>query len=85
VKSIMAEDWPMWRHDAGRTGVAAADLPASLQLKWVRQLPKVTPAYHSPRLQFDAGYEPIVADGRLLIASSRTDSVSSCWRALVSA
>ncbi len=70
-----ANDWPMWRRDAGRTGVTA--LPAKLQLSWTRELPTTTPAFHSPRLQFDAGYEPVVAQGRLLIASSRNNSVSA--------
>lgn len=72
-----ADDWPMWRHDAGRTGVTSEALPPKLELRWTRQLPAITPAFHSPRLQFDAGYEPVVAKGRLLIASSRNDSVSA--------
>ncbi len=72
-----ANDWPMWRHDAGRTGAVASVLPQSLELQWVRHLPEITPAFHSPRLQFDAGHEPIVAAGQLLVASSRTDSVTA--------
>lgn len=70
-------DWPMWRQNAGRTGTTTESLPKSLSLKWVRQLPEITPAYHNPRLQFDAGYEPIVADNFLLLASSRNDSVTA--------
>lgn len=72
-----ADDWPMWRHDAGRTGATEERLPEKLELQWSRALPITTPAFHSPRLQFDAGYEPVVAKGRLLIASSRTDSVTA--------
>ncbi len=72
-----ANDWPMWRHDAGRTGVIEENLSAKLKLRWSRKLPTTTPAFHSPRLQFDAGYEPVVAKGRLLIASSRNDSVTA--------
>ncbi len=72
-----AEDWSMWRFDAGRTAVSTTELPDSLELKWVRHLPVVTPAFHNPRLQFDAGYEPIVAGGQMLIASSQTDSVTA--------
>lgn len=72
-----ADDWPMWRSDAGRTGVTSESLPENLELKWVRKLPAIEPAFHSPRLQFDAGYEPVVADGRLLVASSRNDSVTA--------
>ncbi len=72
-----ADDWPMWRHNAGRTAVTTTEVPVSLHLSWVRHLPVITPAYHSSRLQFDAGYEPIVANGQMLIASSRTDSVTA--------
>lgn len=72
-----ANDWPMWRHDARRTGATPVTLPAKLNLSWSRKLPTITPAFHSLRLQFDAGYEPVVAKGRLLIASSRNDSVSA--------
>jgi hypothetical protein len=72
-----ADDWPMWRSDAGRTGVAKESLPENLELKWVRKLPAIEPAFHSPRLQFDLGYEPVVADGRVLIGSSRDDSVTA--------
>ncbi|QDT98922.1 outer membrane protein assembly factor BamB family protein [Gimesia aquarii] len=72
-----SSDWPMWRQNAGRTGVTTESLPEKLSLKWVRQLPEITPAFHNARLQFDAGYEPIVADGVLLIASSRNDSVTA--------
>lgn len=67
----------MWRKDAGRTGVTSMELPERLQLRWVRELPALTPAYHSSRLQFDAGHEPIVADRRVLIASSVTDSLTA--------
>ena len=67
----------MWRRDAGRSGVTDEAPPAKLELSWSRELPTTTPAFHSPRLQFDAGYEPVVAKGRLLIASSRNDSVSA--------
>jgi outer membrane protein assembly factor BamB len=73
----IAEDWPMWRKDAGRSGVAESALPESMKLQWVRELPPITPAFHNRRLQFDAGYEPVVAQGQLLVASSLTDTVTS--------
>lgn len=75
--SCCADDWPMWRHDVGRTGVTMDSLPETAKLLWVRHLLKITPAFHSARLQFDAGYEPIVADGRLVVASSRNDTVTA--------
>ena len=67
----------MWRRDAGRTGVTKESLPEKLELKWVRKLPTIEPAFHSSRLQFDAGYEPVVVDGRVLVGSSRNDSVTA--------
>jgi len=72
-----ADDWPMWRNDAGRTGATAESLPKNLSLHWVRQLPKIQPAFHSERLQFDRGYEPVVAAGKMLVASSRNDTVTA--------
>ena len=70
-------DWPMYRKDAGRTALCKAELPTNVTLRWTRQLPPLKPAFHSPRLQFDLGYEPVSADGVLLVASSRTDSVTA--------
>lgn len=70
-------DWPMYRNDAGRKGVSQADLPDNLKLAWSRQFLPLTPAFQNKRLQFDAGYEPVVAKGKLLVASSLTDSVKA--------
>ena len=76
-RSATASDWPMYRCDAGRRGVTQGSLPENLSLAWVRELPKLAPAFKDDRLQFDAGYEPVVANGHMLIASSRTDSVKA--------
>ncbi len=70
-------DWPMYRCDAGRRGVTQDSLSEDLSLAWIRELPRLTPAFNDERLQFDAGYEPVVSNGYLLIASSRTDSVKA--------
>ena len=74
---LFAEDWPMWRADSGRTGHIAEALPEKLSVRWSRHLPPLEPAYRHHRLQFDGGYEPIVADGRLFLASTHNDSVSA--------
>ena len=74
---VAASDWPMYRCDAGRRGVTDDSLPDNLSLAWSRELPELTPAFNDNRLQFDAGYEPVVAKGILLVASSRTDSVTA--------
>ena len=70
-------DWPMWRHDSARSAKTAEELPNELHLRWVRDFPKLKPAYREQRLQFDAGYEPVVLDKSMFIASSRDDSVTA--------
>ena len=88
--SLQAADWPMWRHDPGRTAATPQALPEKLELIWSRELPPLRPAYREPRLQFDLGYEPVVAGKTLLAASSRedcviafdTDTGAERWRAL---
>lgn len=85
-----AADWPMWRHDPGRTAATTQKIPSPLNLIWSRELPPLRPAFKEPRLQFDRGYEPVVAGKRLLTASSREDCVialdtetgTELWRAL---
>jgi outer membrane protein assembly factor BamB len=59
--------------------VTAHELPADLKLRWVRQLPEPRPAWPVSqfKLQFDAGYEPVVLGGRLFVGSSRSDSVAA--------
>ncbi len=72
-----AEDWPMWRYDAARSARTSPTLPESLHLSWVRQLPKLKPAFRTKRIQFDAGYEPVVLDKMMFVASSRNDSITA--------
>jgi len=77
VSLARADDWPMWRHDAGRTGISSQPANTQHHLQWVRHLPSLTPAFRNARLQFDAGYEPVVAGQTLVIGSSRQDSVTA--------
>ncbi|QDU96082.1 outer membrane protein assembly factor BamB family protein [Lignipirellula cremea] len=72
-----AGDWPMWRCDAQRSAQSKEELPSDLTLWWVADYPELKPAYRAKRLQFDAGYEPVVAGKTLYLASSRNDSVSA--------
>lgn len=64
-------DWPMWRHDVGRSGATAHALPTDLQLRWVWNLGRTTPAWPASqtKIQFDAGFEPVCAEGCLVIGS----------------
>lgn len=75
--SLHAADWPMWRHDAGRTAATDQQLLAEPKLLWTRELPPLKPAFRDVRLQFDAGYEPIVLGKRMFVASTFDDSVTA--------
>ena len=67
---VDASDWPMWRHDARRSGASPEELPDQLSLSWVRQLPAPHLTWpNEPRLHFDAGYMPVVVGKTLFVAS----------------
>ncbi|HCN76504.1 MAG TPA: hypothetical protein DIT13_04810 [Verrucomicrobiales bacterium] len=90
ASTIHAADWPVWRYDAGRTAFSPQAMPENPALLWSRELPPLRPAYKDPRLQFDGGYEPVCAGGRLILGSSREDCVmaydaetgAELWRVL---
>lgn len=77
ASSASAADWAMWRHDPQRSAQTTQALPENLFVQWVHKLPALEPAFKNERLQFDAGYEPIVKNQRLYYGSSRTDSVTA--------
>jgi PQQ-like domain len=87
---LQAADWPMWRHDAGRTASTTQAMPEKLDLLWTHYLPPLRPAFKETRLQFDRSYEPVVAGKKLIVGSSRedcliafdTDTGAELWRAL---
>lgn len=57
-----ADDWPTYRHDAKRSGSTASAVPTALNQLWEAELgAKIT--------------APVVADGRLLVASVDTHAV----------
>jgi len=72
-----ANDWPMWRLNAQRSAHTEQTVPDQLHVQWVHQLPPLDPAFKNSRLQFDAGYEPVVKNGILFYGSSRTNSVTA--------
>ncbi|HHH76667.1 MAG TPA: hypothetical protein ENL03_06555, partial [Phycisphaerae bacterium] len=74
------DDWPTYRYDAGRSGVSPEILPAELHLRWVRELAPPLQAWPKSqvKLQFDAGYEPIIAGKLLFLASAATDTLTAC-------
>ncbi|MBM4035353.1 MAG: hypothetical protein FJ291_26725 [Planctomycetes bacterium] len=76
--TVAEADWPMWRHDASRTGASSLELPAELHLQWKRELPPPRPAFPDDlRVCFDASYEPVVMDNRMFLPSMVTDSVTA--------
>ncbi len=75
--ALSAADWPMWRHDAGRTAASPGTLPEALEVIWSRDLPASEPAYQDVRLQFDRVAEPIVVGKRLIVGSNSTDRVAA--------
>ena len=76
--SANAQDWPMWRADASRSGAVTQALPRELKLQWSRALPKPDPAfdYHF-RLCADQSYEPVAAGGVLFLPSNVSDEVTA--------
>jgi outer membrane protein assembly factor BamB len=79
VTAAMAGDWPMWRHDAGRTAAAADALPSELHLLWVRQYSPRTPVWEDTLnrdlMPYDRVFEPVVAGKRLFLGFNDSDKV----------
>jgi outer membrane protein assembly factor BamB len=73
-----AADWPMSRCDARRSATSPQELPAHLDVEWVRTELPLKPAWpDQPKMPFDAAYDPVVLGKTLFLASSRTDSVTA--------
>ncbi len=71
-------DWPQYRYDAGRSAASLEQLPATLDLQWVRHLPAPRPAFPDEvRLRFDASYEPVVMGKLMFLASPNDGSVTA--------
>jgi outer membrane protein assembly factor BamB len=71
-----AGDWPMWRHDANRSGASPSELPAKLHPQWVRGYVPLKPAWpDQAKMQFDIVREPVVEGRTMYINSSRADAV----------
>lgn len=77
--SVRAGDWPMWRHDAHRSGVSPDGLPGHLAPLWVLELDTPRPAWpeSQDKLQFDRSYEPVVAGGLMFVPSMVADHVTA--------
>ena len=80
LPGLSAEDWPMYQHDAERSGFTKETLPDELKLQWVHALPSPPrPAWpRSDRMTFDRAAQPIVAGGLVFFG----DSVDGLVRAI---
>jgi len=61
-KTSSDADWPTYRHDAGRSGCTAVEVPSSLQQRWEARAPGQLSA-------------PVVAGGKVVFASVNTHAV----------
>jgi outer membrane protein assembly factor BamB len=78
ASTVGAADWPLWRYDAQRSAAAPQKLAARLHMQWVRQFPRLAPAWpDQDKMQFDIAYEPVVMGKRLFINSPQHDCVTA--------
>lgn len=74
-----AEDWPTWRHDAGRTAASVEELPDNLYLQWTKQYTKREQVWDDPLnndlMQFDKIFEPIAVGNTLYMGFNDQDKV----------
>ncbi|NUQ61147.1 MAG: PQQ-binding-like beta-propeller repeat protein [Pirellulales bacterium] len=71
-------DWPQYRYDASRSAASPEQLPTTLRLQWVRELPEPQPAFPAEvRLRYDGSYEPVVLGKTLFLPSMVTDSLTA--------
>ncbi|MBT6764466.1 MAG: PQQ-binding-like beta-propeller repeat protein [Prolixibacteraceae bacterium] len=79
VTAISAQDWPMWRYDAGRTSSSPAELPDNLHLQWTRHYSPREMVWDDPLnhdlMQFDKVFEPIAVGNTLYIGFNDQDKV----------
>jgi outer membrane protein assembly factor BamB len=69
----------MWRYNGQRCAASPEQLPAKLNLQWIRELALPKPAWPASqdRLQFDTSYEPVVAGKTIFVGSMVSDSVTA--------
>jgi len=72
-------DWPVWRFDSAHTASTPHNLPDELHPLWVRQYSPRKPAWDDPLnrdlMPFDRIFEPIVADGTLVVGFNDSDKI----------
>lgn len=74
---VWAEEWPTFRGDVLRSGQTKEALPNQLRERWVFN-PGAAPRQAwvgSERVEYDLGFQPVVAGGMVLFGSSADDTV----------
>ncbi len=73
------DDWPMWRHNPGRTANSPEELAAELHLMWLNHYPSRTPVWEDTLNQdlmpFDTVFEPVVAGNTVFIGFNDSDKL----------
>ena len=74
-----ADDWPMWRFDAGHTAAGAGTLPDRMELSWTRVYSPREQVWDDPlnhdMMPYDRLFEPVVKDGRMFVNFNDADKV----------
>ncbi len=77
--AMAAEDWPMWRCDAHRSGATQNPLPEELVPLWKREFTPRQQAWDDPLnldlMPYDRSFEPIVLDGRMFVGFNDLDKL----------
>ncbi len=77
--SVSAQDWPMWRYDAGRTASSPEELTDNLYLQWTKQYSEREMVWDDPLnhdlMQYDKVFEPIAVGNILYIGFNDQDKV----------
>lgn len=81
VSNNFAQDWPMWRYDAGRTAVSSVNLNHELNLHWVQHFGARVPVWDDPLnqdlMQYDTFFEPVVLGKTLYVGFNDCDKVAA--------
>jgi outer membrane protein assembly factor BamB len=75
--AVLADDWPAYQADAGRSGYTTQTLSAPLELRWKFHAahPPVRSWPQEPHVTYDRVYQPVVAGGRVYFGSSADGKV----------
>ncbi len=74
-----ADNWPMWRYDAGRSAASPNNVPDELKLLWRADYGQRQQAWDDPLnldlMTYDRTFEPIVVDGRMFFGFNDQDKL----------